>query len=304
MGYSDQVTVGARRRRGEARTYDFRRPVRLAREHAHVLKVAMGTFGRQSTTVLTTSLRVVSTVLLTDLEELSYDEQITGLAPGTVCAVLTMDPLPGTALLTLDQQTLLAMIDYLLGGPGSDEQPDRAITDIEQALVRHLLNRVLRELSYALEPIGKSNPQLTGLESNAQFVQAAAPTDPMVVAQFELQLGERTSHLSLCLPYAMLADGLNQLSKAGDADEKARVRRLATAQTTQRLADVEVDVAVRFDPIRLPSADIGRLTVGDVLSIGHRTNAPLAITSAATCFAKAVPGSSGKRLAALVVSGP
>jgi flagellar motor switch protein FliM len=304
VGNSDQATVGARRRRGEARSYDFRRPVRLARDHAHVLKVAMGTFGRQSTTVLTTSLRVVSQLMLTDLEELSYDEKITGLAPGTVCAVLSMEPLQGKALLTMEQPTLLTMIDYLLGGPGAGDQPDRGITDIEQALVRHLLNRVLRELAYALEPIGKTNPQLIALESNAQFVQAAAPTDPMVVAQFDLQLGEQTSHLSLCLPYAMLADGLNELSKAGDADEKAQVRKLATQQTTKRLADVEVDVAVRFDPIRLPSADIGRLTVGDVVSIRHRTNAPLAITSATTCFAKAVPGSAGKRLAALVVSGP
>jgi flagellar motor switch protein FliM len=304
VGYSDQATVGAGRRRGEARTYDFRRPVRLAREHAHVLKVAMTTFGRQSTTVLTTSLRVISQLVLSDLDELSYDEQITGLPQGTVCAVLSMEPLAGKALLTMEQQTLLTMIDYLLGGPGAEEQPERPITDIEQALVRYLLNRVLRELAYALEPIGRTNPQLIALESNAQFVQAAAPTDPMVVAQFELHLGERQSHFSLCLPYAMLADGLGELSKAGDAEEKARVRRVAAAQTTKRLADVEVDVAVRFDPIRLPSADIGRLTVGDVLAIGHRTSAPLAVTSAATCFARAVPGSSGKRLAALVVSGP
>jgi flagellar motor switch protein FliM len=302
VGYSDQATVGSRRRRGEARTYDFRRPVRLAREHAHVLKVAMGTFGRQSTTVLTTSLRVVSTLTLSDLEELSYDEQIGSLEPGTVCAVLSMEPLPGKALLTMEQRTLLQMIDYLLGGPGTEEQPDRPVTDIEQALVRHLLTRVLRELAYALEPIGQTNPALVTLESNAQFVQAAAPTDPMVVVHFELELGERRSHLALCLPYAMLADGLGELSKAGDAEEKARLRLLATQQTTKRLADVEVDVAVRFDPIQLPSAQIGRLTVGDVLPIGHRTSAPLSVTSAATAFAKAVPGSSGKRLAALVVS--
>jgi flagellar motor switch protein FliM len=215
-----------------------------------------------------------------------------------------MEPLAGKALLTMEQRTLLQMIDYLLGGPGTEEQPDRPITDIEQALVRHLLTRVLRELAYALEPIGQANPSLVALESNAQFVQAAAPTDPMVVAHFELQLGEQLSHLSLCLPYAMLSDGLGELSKAGDAEEKARLRLLATQQTTKRLADVEVDVAVRFDPIQLPSAQIGRLTVGDVLQIGHRTSAPLSVTSAATTFAKAVPGSSGKRLAALVVSRP
>ena len=303
MGYSDQATV-PRRRRGEARTYDFRRPVRLAREHAHVLKMAMGTFGRQATTVLTTSLRVISTLTLADLEELSYDEQIGSLQPGTVCIVLGMEPLPGRALLTMEQTTLLQMIDYLLGGPGTEQQPDRPVTEIEQALVKYLLSRVLRELAYALEPIARTNPAMVALENNAQFVQAAAPTDPMVVAHFDLALGERVSQFSLCLPYQMLAEGLGELSKGEDAEEKARLRQVAAQQTTRRLADVEVDVSVRFDPAKLPSEQIWRLTVGDVLALEHKTSAPLSVTSAATVFAKAVPGSSGKKLAALVVSGP
>jgi flagellar motor switch protein FliM len=278
--------------------------VRLAREHAHVLKMAMGTFGRQATTVLTTSLRVISTLTLADLEELSYDEQIGSLQPGTVCLVLGMEPLPGRALLTMQQGTLLQMIDYLLGGPGTEEQPDRPVTEIEQALVKYLLTRVLRELAYALEPIARTNPTMVALENNAQFVQAAAPTDPMVVAHFDLALGERVSQFSLCLPYQMLADGLGELSKGEDAEEKARLRQIAVQQTSRRLADVEVDVSVRFDPARLPSAQIWQLTVGDVLPLEHRTSAPLSVTSAATVFARAVPGSSGKKLAALVVSGP
>ena len=304
MGYSDQVTATPRRRRGEARTYDFRRPVRLAREHAHVLKVAMGTFGRQSSTVLTTSLRVLCQLTLVELEELSYDEYLTGLPDHTVCAVLSLEPLPGRALLTMDQETLLTQIDYLLGGPGSADQPDRQLTDLEQALVRHLLNRMLRELTYALEPVAKTTPHLLTLESNAQFVQAAAPTDPVVVARLDLQIGDRQKSAALCLPYAMLAVALEELGRAEDAEEKARARRAASQRTSRRLSDVEVEVSVRFDPVRLPSEQIGRLSVGDVLPLGHRTSKPLSITSATSTFARAMPGTAGKRLAALVVSAP
>ena len=53
--------------------------MRLARDHAHLLRVAMQTFSRQSSTVLTTSLRVVSTVGTPVIEEFSYDEYLTGL---------------------------------------------------------------------------------------------------------------------------------------------------------------------------------------------------------------------------------
>lgn len=302
MGYSVPATAGGRRRRGEARTYDFRRPVRLAREHAHLLRIAMQTFCRQATTVLTTSLRVVSTLGSPVIEELSYDEFLGGLPDQSLCAVLSLEPWGGKALLTFDTATLLTVVDHQLGGPGSERQPDRPLTDIEQTLVRQVLLRVLRELGYALEPIGQVTPQLLTLENNAGFVQAAAPTDPVVVARMEITVGTHTNTASLCLPYAMLAPVLETLGRSDDGGERARMRMEAAQRTQARLVDVEVDVAVRFATLRMTSAQIGSLDVGDVVRLEHRTTAPLAVTSAATTFAHAVPGSSGARLAVLIVS--
>jgi flagellar motor switch protein FliM len=302
VGSSEQATALQRRRRGETRVYDFRRPVRLARQHAHLIKVAMTTFSRQATTVLTTSLRAVCLIGNSRLEEMSYDQYLTSLPDQSLSVVLSLDPLHGKALLNLDQPTLLAMIDHLLGGPGTTDQPERPLTDIEQALVRHILGRLLRELAYALEPIAAVRPAVLALEGNAQFVQAAAATDPVVVARLDLQIGSRTSAMSLCIPYAMLAPALAALTGDEDAGQAARSRQEATGRVTRRLTDVEVDVAVRFDATRLRSSEIGSLKVGDVLSLGHRTTRPLSVTAATTTFARAVPGVSGRRLAVLIVA--
>lgn len=304
MGYSDQATALPRRRRGEARTYDFRRPVRLAREHTHLLRVAMQTFGRQATTVLTTSLRVVCQLGNPRIEELSYDEYLSGLSEQAVCAVLSLDPWPGKALLAFDLPTVLLMLDHQLGGPGTADQPDRPLTDIEQALMRQLLVRMLRELTYAMEPLAHVRPQLVTLENDARFVQAAALTDPTVVARLDLSVGQRESMVSFCFPYAMLAPTLKLLSDSGDDSGKQRARAEAARRTQQRLSDVEVDVSVRFDPLRMRSRAIAELKVGDVVVLDHRTTAPLSVTSASTTFARAVPGSSGRQLAVLIVSDP
>jgi len=308
VGSSDQATSArtpsSRRKGGEPRTYDFRRPVRLAREHAHLLRVAMSTFARQATTVLTTTLRTVCQLSATQLEELSYDQYLISLNERSVCGVVTMEPLPGKALINLDLTTLLMMVDYLLGGPGTEEQPDRPLTDIEQALTRQTIQRMLRELAYALEPISKVTPTLVSMEGNPQFVQAAAPTDPVVVWNFDLQVGPRTSPATLCFPYAMLSPALDTLARSNQDGERVRLRREATRRTTRRLADVSVEVSVRFDPTRMPSSVIGDLAVGDVLPLGHKTTLPLSIVSAATTFAKAVPGVSGRHLAVRVVEPP
>jgi len=292
-----------RRRRGEARAYDFRRPVRLAREHAHLLRVAMQTFARQSTTVLTTSLRAVCQIGTPLIEELSYDEFLSSMPEQSVCAVISLDPWPGKALMTFDLATLLTMIDHQLGGMGSERQPDRPLTDIEQALLRQLLGRMLSELSYALEPIAKGvHPQLVTLEADARFVQAAAPTDPVVVANMDLTVGTRESQIALCMPYAMLAPVL-EIATHQDNRGQALVRSTAAVQTQRRLTEVDVDVSVRFEPLRMSSQAIGRLAVGDVVTFAHRTTAPLSVTSAATVFAHAIPGASGRALAVLIVSG-
>jgi flagellar motor switch protein FliM len=299
---SNSGAASTRRRRGEPKTYDFRRPVRLAREHAHLLRVAMQTFARQSTTVLTTSLRVVCQVGTPRIEELSYDEFLNSLPEQSVTCVITLEPWQGKALLSFDLTTLLTMIDHQLGGTGSDTQPDRPLTDIEQSLIRLLVPRLLRELSYALESIAKGvQPQLLTLEGDARFVQAAASTDPVVVAHMDLMVGTKESVLSLCLPYSMLAPVLEAVTRSGDSHEKTQARADAAQRTQRRLSDVEVDVAVRFEPQRMSSQTIGLLTVGDVIALGHRTTAPMSVVSASTVFARAVPGSAGRTLAVLIV---
>jgi len=99
----------------------------------------------------------------------------------------------------------------------------------------------------------------------------------------------------------MLAPALEQATRAQDRGEKQKLRVAAAAKTTKRLNDVEVDVSIRFDPLRMSSSQIGRLAVGDVIALGHRTSQPLEVTSASSIFGHAIPGANGKQLAALIV---
>ncbi len=161
---------------------------------------------------------------------------------------------------------------------------------------------MLHELTYALEPIAKNvRPHLVAMESDARFVQAAAATDPVVVANMDLTVGHHESRLSLCVPYAMLAPPL-ELATHQDNRELARIRKVAAEQTQRRLTEVDVEVSVKFESRRMPSEAIGQLKVGDVVAFPHRTTRPLTVTSASTVFAQAIPGASGRRLAVLIVA--
>src|ERR1700710_2639614 len=110
--------------------YDFRRPIKLSREHVRTLQIAFETYARSCGTLLTTRLRVVSSVTLASIEQLNYDEYVASLENPTVIAVVSIDPLSGTVLLELSSSVAMTAIDHLLGGPGGP-QPQRPLTEVE-----------------------------------------------------------------------------------------------------------------------------------------------------------------------------
>lgn len=288
----------------EPQPYDFRRPIKLSRENVRTLQIAYETFARQYTTVLTSSLRVVSQVSLVSIQQLTYDEYIGSLSSPTIMVSMTLEPLPGTAILEFSLSAAMASIDHLLGGPGG-EQPQRPLTDIEAPLLRGLLERVLDELRYAFEPLAAVTPKISGIEYNPQFVQASSAAEAVIVASFEMRVGEEDCLATVCLPFNSIFPKLQGEGADLELTPAQRLSR-ATAQQnlTATLGAAPIDVAVKFDSVAMRSEQILDLQVGDVVALGHSVNDPLMITSADIVFAHAVPGSQGPRLACLVVPAP
>jgi flagellar motor switch protein FliM len=293
-----------RRSRGGPQAYDFRRPTKLSREHVRALQIVYETFARQTTTLLTTSLRVVAQVSLVSIEQLTYDEYISSLANPTLMAVVSAEPLTGSGVVEIPLGTAMTVVDHMLGGPGG-EQPQRPLSDIETSLVRGLIERMLGELRYAYESVVRLDPKLEGIEYNPQFAQVASASDMVLVASFDMRIGETESVATVCLPFNPLFGRLQAATgQVVTSERERRVRENAARMMTRRLEDVPVEVAVRFNPVNVAPEQLLSLAVGDVLPLAHPTTAPLAVTAADVTFAHAVPGSKGKRLACLVVEPP
>ncbi|WP_211258921.1 flagellar motor switch protein FliM [Spirillospora albida] len=299
--------AGRLSRRGksaEPQPYDFRRPIKLSREHIRTLQIAYETFARQHSTLLTSSLRVVSQVSLVSIQQQTYDEYIGSLSTPTMLATFTLEPLPGTAIIEFSLETAMASVDHLLGGPGGP-QPERPLSDMEAPLLRNLLNRALDEFRYAFDTLVAVRPKLEALEYNPQFVQACSASDAVIVASFEMKVGEHECLATICLPFTSIFPKLQ-----GDASDvtltpaQRHAREEAHRNVAAALGAAPIEVAVRFDPIRMRSEQIIGLQPGDVLPLGHAVTAPLSVTSADITFAHAVPGSHGPRLACLVVPAP
>lgn len=284
------------------RSFDFRRPNKLSRDHVRSLQIVHETFARQLTTLLSSSLRVVSEVSVLSIEQLSYDEYVRDTPNPSHLSILSIEPLPGVAIFQLPLSTAMTIVDLMLGGHGVGTGPERPLSEIERGLVRAVVDRALAELAYSFESITKITPEVIQHESNPQFAQIAAPSDMTVVVMFEVKMGREENVASLCFPYAALQPILDTIAQAAVHAQVSRTDSEAARQRIEaRLLDVPVELSVQFDAASLTSGQILDLQVGDVLTLDHPVDVPLtAIVDGIQTF-KVRPARAGKRLACQVV---
>ncbi|MDN3906000.1 flagellar motor switch protein FliM [Arthrobacter sp. YD2] len=275
--------------------YDFSRPTTLAREHARVLEMAFDTFARQWGTQLTAKVRVLSQVTSEDVQVLSYDEYAASLPDNTGMVLFNMGSIPAKAVIQFPVAAALSWVGHMLGGTGFQTAPDRKFTHIEQALLGKIMDDAVEDLHYSLGHLLTAPLTLSSVQYNSQFAQAAASGDPMIVATFDMAVGETTAPATVAIPAAAL---LPQLDPLGAQTSTATPAELVQLQ----MAHVPVKVCLQLEPIVVKPAMVLNLAVGDVLNVGHPRHRPLNVTVDGQTLAQAAVGASGSRLAGSIVS--
>src|SRR5829696_3436786 len=298
------TAAGKRSRRRETRTYDFRRPTKLSREHVRVMQIAQEAFARQATTTLTTFLRAGARLELLGIEQFSYDDYIVTLPNPFFLSTFSLEPLAGKGLLAYPLDIAMAIVDHMLGGSGMAEQPNRPMTAMETTISDHLITRLFDEFAAAFAPITEIQPALLGHEYNPQLAQAASGSDTVMVATFSMAVGSREGEATLVLPFSSFAQALNNAASPQLSESALAKRKRAAEALTARLNLVPVDVSVRFAPLTVSSADLLSLAVGDVLLLRHPPDAPLEVTTNDVTFAYAIASNHRRRLAAAIVPTP
>lgn len=275
--------------------YDFRRPTTLAREHSRVLELAFETFARQWGTQLTAKVRVLSQVTCQQVLMFTYDEYAASLPSTTAMVLVAVDGIAPKAVIQFPTSAALSWVTYMLGGHGLALDTERKFTQIEQALVRRLMDDALEDLRYSLGSLLVHKLAVDAFQYNSQFAQAAATADLMIVATFDIRVGDGTCTATLAVPAEVL---LPQLGEANPTGSLAEAPALMQAQVTA----APVCVSLRLEPAMVKPSMVLGLTVGDLLPIPHPQHRPLEVAVEGQAVARAAVGAHGSRLACVVVS--
>jgi flagellar motor switch protein FliM len=275
--------------------FDFKRPSTLSREHIRMMQMAQDNLARGLTTMFAGSLRAVATVTALDLEQRTYDEYIRSVPNPALLTMLGFGGRIG-CMVEIPLPVAFAATELLLGGPGGKDQPARAMTDLELALMRNIVDQMIPEFRTAVEPIMAIEPEFAGQESNPQFAQFAGPSEMVILVSFEVKLEHATGVIRFCLPFAHMQphlDALSHTAQSGDSDGELEERR----RVQQHLSASPVQVSAAFRPAIASSRQIVELAVGDVIMTNHPTSLPLTMHVQGVPVYDATLGRVGRQLA-------
>lgn len=292
-------------RAAEAKVYDFSKPMKLPREYARIMEMAISAFTSSWINQLVGRLHVVITGEAGDLMMRSYDDYIATLPHTTFIVVVDFQNGTNKGLLQFPRQTALAWVDHLLGGQGDiDSTPDRELTEVEVSVLSDFLKRVMTDLDMAFAGMLSLESKLHTIEYAPQFAQALDGSTPVLFAPITLTTGEHVDECSLMMPVAMITDAIHKGDGNGDtrSEEQKREANILRQRLVDNLEEIPIEVAVRFSRRKVNPRELDGLAVGDTLPLIHPTSRPLDLMVDDLILAEAAAGTSGSRLAAMVVS--
>ena len=282
--------------------YDFRRPDKFSKDQLRTLQMLHETFARISGSSLSAFLRSPVNIDLISLEQVPFEEYLRSIQ-SSVFTVMTIPPLNGQAVLEMEFSTVLIMIDKLLGGPGRPMERS-VLTDIEQPLVKQMVERMFHALKSAWEGVVIVNPSIESIETSAQFVQIAPPTDIVISILFEIRIGEARGAMSLCIPYMVLKPVTTKLSAqkwfaSGNRKQKPEYRRALV----HHINAAPVECTVKLGNCRLNVRDFLHLKSGDVVRLDQRSERDIQMLVSKTPKFEGRPALHGRKLV-FNVTGP
>ncbi len=255
--------ISERIKKEEISTYDFRRPNRISKNQVRTLQSIHENFAETFGYYLVSRLQTVVSISVTSVDQLFYSEYILSVSNPSCLYVFDIVGTDGAGILELSPQLALVIVERLLGGSGEVQPKPRAITPIEQAVVRGVVEHALSDLQNAWRSISELTFKFQRLEMEADFVQIAPSSEIVIVVSFDVNIGLHTYLMNLCFPTFALEEVLARLSRQQVTSGPFK---LSPEKIRENLQIVKKHMSKTYLPVY---AELGRstITVKDLLTL-------------------------------------
>jgi flagellar motor switch protein FliM len=208
---------------GAVRDYNLANQERIVRGRMPTMEIINERFARNLRVGLFNLIRRSPEVAIGGIKVQKFSAFLREIVVPTNFNIVSVKPLRGNGLIVCDPSIVFAVIDSLYGGVGKYhtriEGRDFSIT--EMRVIQRLLNSIISEYTKAWAGVYPIEPEYVRSEMQSQFVSIAMPSEVVVSTTFNLEIGDITGAVHICMPYSTLEPIRDVLHSTvqGDASE-------------------------------------------------------------------------------------
>lgn len=281
------------------KVYDFKRPDKFSKDQIRTLYMLHENFARLMNTYLSAHLRTIVHIDVASVDQLTYEEFIRSLPSPSVIGVFQMQPLKGNAIIELNPNVIFSIIDRLFGGPGLPPAKTRSLTDIEEAIIKRVINKTLECFAEAWKQVVAIEPKLEVIESNPQFTQIVPPNDMVVIITLHVKIGQVEGLVNVCIPYLVLEPIMSKLTTtywvASSVAKQALPEHINAIQ--RKLEKAFIPILVELGRTTISVQELLGLVVNDVLQLESKTKDDLNVIVGQRKKFRGQPGLTGHKVA-------
>ncbi len=271
----------------------------INKEQLRAITMLNDLFARNLTHNLGAWLRTGLEVVLTSVERVPYGEILQKVPDvKTYLASLRVEPLDVISLLQMDLTLVPPMVDLLLGGTGQASKR-QAPTEIEEAILKGVMDVILRELSGSWETVGLhavfDKRQLYG-----QLGRLLPAAEKTLCITFEVRMAAAHGALQLVFPAVIANTLLRRLG--GDWERKRRRPSEIRQKMEQHLSEVKYGTTLQLPPVRVSARELTNLVPGSVLRFNLPADVPAQLLVGGLALFEARPVRHGAHRAAHLVA--
>ena len=258
--------------------YDFARPQKVNKEQQRTLEIMYDSYCRALASFLSGYLRTTVVIDVISAEQVTFNEFSNALTNPCILSIVEFSPMKGSIILELSANIGYAIIDRILGGPGTGIKRMRDFSEIEKILLDRFIAHLLGPLPEAWANVSPIKPRVERIETNSQFAQVVAPTDMVALVTISIKVGAVEGLMNFCLPIATIDPILDRLytrywfSSSSAADETDYAEDLQ-----HKLETADIAVSAVIGRTRIMVSDFVNLSVGDIIPLDSYISSDLEI---------------------------
>lgn len=284
--------------------YNFWSPERFSKDQIRAVELVHEDLAERLSSSMPTFIRTSLRPRLVHTEQGRFHDFLKDLPDQSLFHLITLAPLPGQMILTISPNVCHVILEQRLGGKIEGEPITRSLTDIDQSLLRGLVEHMLNDLKSAWGKVASIEPQLDDSTINQHWVQMLMGNERVLLLTFELSINMITGTMNIYIPFSSLkpiATNLNPAVWVTGRKEKSN-NKTSRQLALDLLYPVSLPVKVTMGKTRLFLNDVADLSVGDIIKTDTNVNSNLVMRIANEDLFNVQIGKLGNKIAVQVVS--